>query len=72
VADDDIVGIVGAGEPHALGGAGWVMPTLAERIGRHQSRAAAWVRMAAGTYADYVALRSAEATAEDVAHRNGR
>jgi hypothetical protein len=32
-------------------------PILAERIGIHQSRAAAWVRMAGGTYADYVALR---------------
>jgi hypothetical protein len=33
-------------------------PILAERIGIHQSRAAAWVRMAGGTYGDYVALRS--------------
>jgi hypothetical protein len=32
-------------------------PILAERIGIHQSRAAGWVRMAGGTYADYVALR---------------
>jgi hypothetical protein len=32
-------------------------PVLAERIGIHQSRAAAWVRMAGDTYADYVALR---------------
>jgi hypothetical protein len=32
-------------------------PILAERIGIHQSRAAAWVRMAGATYADYVALR---------------
>jgi hypothetical protein len=36
-------------------------PILAERIGIHQSRAAAWVRMAGGTYADYVALRSTAA-----------
>jgi len=33
-------------------------PILAERIGIHQSRAAAWVRMAGSTYADYVALRT--------------
>jgi hypothetical protein len=33
-------------------------PILAERIGIHQSRAAAWVRMAGSTYADYVAVRS--------------
>ena len=33
-------------------------PILAERIGIHQSRAAAWVRMAGSTYADYVALRA--------------
>ena len=33
-------------------------PILAERIGIHQSRAAAWVRMAGSTYADYVALRN--------------
>jgi hypothetical protein len=33
-------------------------PILAERIGIHQSRAAAWVRMAGGTYADYVSLRT--------------
>jgi hypothetical protein len=33
-------------------------PILAERIGIHQSRAAGWVRMAGGTYADYVALRT--------------
>jgi hypothetical protein len=32
-------------------------PILAERLGIHQSRAAAWVRMAGATYADYVALR---------------
>ena len=35
-------------------------PILAERIGIHQSRAAAWVRMAGATYADYVALRLAD------------
>jgi hypothetical protein len=33
-------------------------PILAERIGIHQSRAAAWVRMAGGNYADYVAVRN--------------
>jgi len=33
-------------------------PVLAERIGIHQSRAAAWVRMAGETYSDYVAIRS--------------
>jgi hypothetical protein len=33
-------------------------PILAERIGIHQSRAAAWVRMAGGTYADYVSVRT--------------
>ena len=33
-------------------------PILAERIGIQQSRAAAWVRMAGGTYADYVSLRT--------------
>ena len=33
-------------------------PILAERIGIHQSRAAAWVRMAGGTYSDYVAIRN--------------
>jgi hypothetical protein len=33
-------------------------PILAERIGIHQSRAAAWVRMAGMTYADYVAVRN--------------
>lgn len=33
-------------------------PILAERIGIHQARAAAWVRLAGSTYADYVALRS--------------
>jgi hypothetical protein len=32
-------------------------PILAERIGIHQSRAAAWARMAGSTYADYVAVR---------------
>jgi hypothetical protein len=32
-------------------------PILAERIGIHQSRAAAWAWMAGGTYADYVAVR---------------
>lgn len=32
-------------------------PILAERIGIHQSRAAAWVRMAGGTYPDYTAIR---------------
>jgi hypothetical protein len=31
-------------------------PILAERIGIHQSRAAAWVRMAGGIYADDVAF----------------
>jgi hypothetical protein len=31
-------------------------PILAERSAIHQSRAAAWVRMAGSTYADYVAL----------------
>ena len=31
-----------------------------ERIGIHQSRAAAWVGMAGSTYADYVALRTAD------------
>jgi hypothetical protein len=35
-------------------------PILAERIGIHQSRAAAWVRLAGATYADYVALRTAD------------
>lgn len=35
-------------------------PILAERIGIHQSRAAAWGRMAGATYADYVALRLAD------------
>jgi hypothetical protein len=35
-------------------------PILAERIGIHQSRAAAWVRMAGSTYADYVAARSVD------------
>lgn len=33
-------------------------PILAERIGIHQSRAAAWVRLAGSTYADYVSLRT--------------
>lgn len=33
-------------------------PILAERIGIHQSRAAAWVRMSGSTYADYVSLRT--------------
>jgi hypothetical protein len=33
-------------------------PILAERIGIHQSRAAAWVRMAGSNYADYVSLRT--------------
>lgn len=33
-------------------------PILAERIGIHQSRAAAWVRMAGNTYAHYVAVRN--------------
>jgi hypothetical protein len=33
-------------------------PILTERIGIHQSRAAAWVRMADATYADYVAVRN--------------
>jgi hypothetical protein len=33
-------------------------PVLAERIGIHQSRAAAWVRMAGETYSDYVAIRN--------------
>jgi hypothetical protein len=33
-------------------------PILVERIGIHQSRAAAWVRMAGSTYADYVSLRT--------------
>ena len=33
-------------------------PILAERIGIHQSRAAAWVRMAGETYSDYVTIRS--------------
>jgi hypothetical protein len=33
-------------------------PILAERIGIHQSRAAAWVRLAGSTYADYVSLRN--------------
>ena len=32
-------------------------PILAERIGIHQARAAQWVRLAGGTYADYVAVR---------------
>jgi hypothetical protein len=32
-------------------------PIFAERIGIHQSRAAAWARMAGATYADYVAAR---------------
>jgi hypothetical protein len=35
-------------------------PILAERIGIHQSRAAAWVRMAGSTYADYVAVRNVD------------
>jgi hypothetical protein len=35
-------------------------PILAERIGIHQSRAAAWVRMAGKTYSDYVAIRNRE------------
>jgi hypothetical protein len=35
-------------------------PILAERIGIHQSRAAAWVRMAGETYSDYVAIRNRE------------
>jgi hypothetical protein len=35
-------------------------PILAERIGIHQSRAEAWVRIAGGTYADYVAVRLAD------------
>jgi hypothetical protein len=38
--------------------AGLPAPILAERIGIHQSRAAAWVRMAGGTYADYLAVRN--------------
>jgi hypothetical protein len=33
-------------------------PILAERIGIHQSRAAAWVRMAGGTSSEYVAIRN--------------
>jgi hypothetical protein len=33
-------------------------PILAERFGLHQARAARWVRVAAGDYADYVALRT--------------
>jgi hypothetical protein len=33
-------------------------PILAERIGIHQSWAAAWVRMAGGANADYVAVRN--------------
>jgi len=33
-------------------------PILAERIGIQRSRAAAWVRLAGGTYADYVTLRT--------------
>ena len=33
-------------------------PILAERIGIHQSRAAAWVRMAGETYSGYVAIRT--------------
>jgi hypothetical protein len=41
-------------------------PILAERIGIHQSRAAAWVRMAGSTYADYVALRSIAETSPTV------
>ncbi len=32
-------------------------PILAERIGINRSRAAAWVRLADVTYADYVAVR---------------
>ena len=35
-------------------------PILAERIGIHQSRAAAWVRLAGSTYAEYVSLRARE------------
>ena len=35
-------------------------PILAERIGIHQSRAAAWGRAAGATYADYVAVRLAD------------
>ena len=31
-----------------------------QRIGIHQSRAAAWVRLAGGTYAEYVALRAVD------------
>jgi hypothetical protein len=37
-------------------------PVLAERIGIHQSRVAAWVRMADSTYAQYMALRCADST----------
>jgi len=33
-------------------------PILAERIGIHQARAAAWVRLAGGTYGEYVSLRT--------------
>ncbi|HWF34285.1 MAG TPA: hypothetical protein VG295_02910 [Solirubrobacteraceae bacterium] len=33
-------------------------PILAERIGIHPARAAQWVRLAGGTYADYVATRT--------------
>ena len=33
-------------------------PILAERTGIHQARAAQWVRLAGGTYADYVHVRS--------------
>jgi len=35
-------------------------PILAERIGIDQGRAAQWVRLAGGTFADYVAIRTAE------------
>src|SRR5450755_2619349 len=35
-------------------------PILAERVGIHQSRAAAWVRMAGETYSGYVAIRTRE------------
>jgi hypothetical protein len=33
-------------------------PILAQRIGIHQPRASAWVRLAGSTYADYVRLRT--------------
>lgn len=35
-------------------------PILAERIGINQGRATQWVRLAGGTYADFVAVRRAE------------